>query len=152
MKRYARVPGQKLVPLPGLPGSPEFMEAYQKAIAGFGEGRATIGASRTLSGTVSAALVAYYRDNSFAALAPGTRKSRRAILEAFRTEHGDKRLATLRRDHVASILGSKPPFAARNWLKAIRGLMQFFIAVGLRPDDPTAGLRGPKARAGSIHS
>jgi integrase len=103
-------------------------------------------------GTVNAAIVAYYAHNSFLVLAEGTQKMRRAILERFRMEHGEKRLAALQRPHLAALLGAKRPFAARNWLKTLRGLMQFVVAVGLRADDPTADIKPAKARAGRIHT
>ena len=74
------------------------------------------------------------------------------ILEHLRRDHGQKRLRTLQRAHVAAIVGAKPPFAARNWLKVMRGLMAFAVNSGLRPDDPTQGVRLPKAKAGSIHT
>jgi hypothetical protein len=51
---YFRRPGYKRVPLPGLPGSREFMAAYQDALE---EPRAEIGAStRSIPGSVSAAI------------------------------------------------------------------------------------------------
>jgi hypothetical protein len=34
LRRYFRRPGHKRIPLPGLPGSDEFMAAYQAAVAG----------------------------------------------------------------------------------------------------------------------
>jgi len=91
-------------------------------------------------------------DNRFTALAPGTQRLRREILESFRAEHGDKRLAGLQKQHVAAILGAKKPFAARNWLTALRGLMQFAVAAGLIGRDPTADLARAKAKAGRIHT
>ena len=149
-RTYVRVPGQKAVPLPGIPGSVEFMDAYQQAIAA-----ATpriIGASRTVSGTLDATIVDYYQDNAFLALGESTRHTRKVILEHLRRDHGSKRLRTLQRAHVAAIVGQKPPFAARNWLKVMRGLMAFAVNAGLRPDDPTQGVRLPKAKAGEIHT
>jgi hypothetical protein len=50
---------------------------------------------------------------------------RRAILERFREDHGDKRIAALPREFIVRTLGKKSPFAARNWLKTLRGLIQF---------------------------
>lgn len=58
---------------------------------------------------------------------------------------------TLQRAHIAAILGKKPPFAARNWLKVLRGLMAVAVNAGLRADDPTQGVRLPKPKAGEIH-
>ena len=138
------------MPLPGVPGSAEFMAAHSTALAGFEIERSDIGASRSTSGIVRTAVVAYYDDLSFRSLAAGTRQSRRAILERFRAEHGDKRIALLQPPHVLGILGSKKRFAAQNWLKTLRGLMQFAVAHGLRSDDPTADLR-PR-RAVTVHS
>ena len=51
---YFRRAGFKRVPLPGLPWSPEFMEAYQVALDD--TPRAEIGARRTMPGTVASAV------------------------------------------------------------------------------------------------
>jgi hypothetical protein len=78
---------------------------------------------------------------------------RRTILERFRADHGDKRLALLQRPHIAKLLGEKKPFAARNWLKTLRGLMQFAVSIGLRSDDPAEGIKPAKAvTTGGFHS
>jgi len=131
VRRYFRRPGSPRIALLGLPGSDEFMEAYKAALAGYDLPRRDIGAARSVPGSVSAAIAAYYSDSSFRdALAPITQQNRRAILERFREEHGDKRIASLERKHIAALLGAKKPFAARNWLKTIRGLMQFATACG----------------------
>lgn len=145
---YVRVPGQKAVALPGLPGSAEFLAAYQDALSMAAP--RLIGASRTIAGTIDAAVIAYYEDNSFLALGDTTRHTRKVILEHFRAEHGTKKLTTLQAPHVAAIVGKKPPFAARNWLKVLRGLMTFAVAMGLRKGDPTQGIKMPKVKAGEI--
>src|SRR6185369_5847131 len=82
LRTYVRVPGQKAVPLPGLPGCVEFMTAYQDAIAAVAP--RVIGARRTVPGTLDAAIVGYYQDNSFLALGGTTRHTRRVILEHLR--------------------------------------------------------------------
>jgi hypothetical protein len=90
---YFRRPGFKRVPLPGLPWSPMFMAAHEQAMAGQWE-QVPIGSSRTVPGTVNAAIISYLGSQDFTtALAPGTQISRRAILERFREQHGDKRMA-----------------------------------------------------------
>jgi integrase len=150
LRTYCRIPGQKAVPLPGLAGSAEFMTAYQDAVAAVGPREG--GASLTVAGTVDAAVVDYYGDNSFLALGETTRHTRKVILEHFRVEHGKKKLRMLQRVHVTAILSKKPPFAARNWLKVLRGLMAFAVNAGLRADDPTQGVKLPKAKAGEIHT
>jgi hypothetical protein len=46
---------------------------------------------------------------------------RRAILERFREEHGDKRIALVHKKAIQAILNKKSPAAASNWRKALRG-------------------------------
>ena len=121
-------------PAPGAPRHLEYMAVYQDAIAAAAP--RLIGANRTVPGTLDAAIVAYYQDNSFLALGDSTRHTRKVILEHLRRDHGSKRLRTLQRAHVAAIVGAKPPFAARNWLKVMRGLMAFAVNSGLQPTIP----------------
>jgi hypothetical protein len=52
---YLRVPGRKRVPLPGLPWSPEFMEAREKALKDDWVAP-ELGASHTKAGTVNGCL------------------------------------------------------------------------------------------------
>ena len=146
---YFRKPGFKRVPLPGLPWSPQFMEAYESALSGQ---PLQIGASRTKPGTVSAAIIGYYSSRSFLALAPSTQRPLRGILERFRAEHGDKRIALLQRQHIIALLGSKKRFAARHWLMAIRALMNYAIEIGLRDDNPAAAVKLPDLKTDGYHS
>src|SRR5215472_15491307 len=108
LRRYFRRPGSPRIALPGVPGSVEFMEAYQAALAGYELPRRDIGASRSAPGSVSAAIAAYYGHNSFRdAFSPATQQMRRAILERLRAEHGEKRIALLERPHIVKMLGAK---------------------------------------------
>jgi integrase len=141
---YFRRPGCKRERLPGLPGSVEFMEAYQVALAA---PRPQIGAKRTKGGTVNAAIVGYYESLAFRALAPGTQVMRRAILERFRTQHGDLPVAKMPPTFITLTLNKLKPHAARNWFKTFRHFMQFAVSVGLCKSDPTQGLRSPKVKA-----
>ena len=52
-------------------------------------------------------------------------KNRRLIIERFRVEHGNKRVALLEREHILGMLAAiERPSAKRHWLKAIRGLLR----------------------------
>ena len=118
---YFRKAGSKQMPLPGPPWSPQFMAAYAAALEQRGP-RIDIGASRTKPGTINALVVSYFNSMAFQTLAPETRRTRRNILERFRAEHGDKRSALLKREHVNGMFAKKVAtrFAARNWLKTDR--------------------------------
>ncbi len=147
MRYYFRRRGTKAIPLPGLPGSEEFMAAYAAALASLPG--VAIGASRTLPGTINALAVAYYRSDGWQKLATDTQKNRRRVIERFRAQHGDKRVALLRRDHIVGMLAAiESRSAKRRWLKAIRGLLQAAVPT-MRRDDPTEGIAGikmPKTR------
>jgi integrase/recombinase XerD len=141
MRHYFRRPGREAVALPGLPGSANFMDAYQAALAGAAP-LLDIGASRTKTGTINAAIVGYYVHTNFTkGFAPETQKMRRAILERFRVEHGEKRIGLLQRRHIVKLLEAMKPHAQKNWLKALRGLMAYAVANNLRQDDPTEGVK-----------
>jgi integrase len=159
VRRYFRRPGYKPVPLPGLPGSEEFMLAYQEAISGE---KVPLGASRTVGGTVNA-LIAAYLDCSpasstpFKTLAAETRRTRKNILENFREVHGelplyrtigDRRIMLLTREHMQRIVNKKAakPFAQRNFLNTVRAMFKWAIKEGRIPDDPTLGVTREKAK------
>jgi integrase len=144
VRYYFRRRGTKAIPLPGLPGSEEFMAAYHAALATMPDKPSEIGVSRTSPGTINALVVAYYKSAAWNNLAPDTRKSRRRFIERFRIQHGDKRVALLRRDHIENMLAAiEKPIAKRGWLKAIRPLLQSAVP-NMRKDDPTAGIAGIK--------
>ena len=139
VRHYVRRPGHKLVPLPGIPGSDEFMAAYAAAISTVAE----IGTNRTRAGTVSAMIVGYLGSAQFHNLAPETQQQYRRILERLRREHGDRAIATLERKHVVMMLDAKAktPVGARDFLRCLRLLTQYAISIGVREDDPTAGVK-----------
>jgi integrase len=147
--RYFRRPGYPRVRLPGLPGSSEFNAAYQAALAGQ---PLRIGAGKVKPGSVAATIAAYYESVEWRSTAIGTQAQRRSVLERFRAAHGDKPIAMLPQEFIVVTLSSLPPFAARNWLKALRALLQFAVARKLRADDPTQGIRLPRVKSDGIYT
>jgi integrase len=138
-RHYLRRPGRKEIPLPGLPWSTEFMDAYEAALS-----CATpviIGAKRTKPGTVEEAVAHYMGSAAFNSLAPSTQAMRRRILERLRVEHGEKRLRLLQADHIGRLLAKLRPWVQRNFLKTLRGLLAFAQVEGLIDTDPTAGVK-----------
>jgi len=146
---YVRRPGFKLVPLPGLPGSKEFMEAYAAALDPQTAPKLEIGANRTKPGTVDALVARYFRSADYTSLAKSTQATYGNIIERFRIEHGDKRVAKLGREHVKAMLAKKThtPAAANNFLKMLRMMMTFAIDIGMRSDDPTIGVKRVRTRS-----
>jgi integrase len=86
--------------------------------------------------------VEYYKSKVFTdGFADATQRMRRAILECWRIDHGAKRVAHLQPIHVRKFLEQKKPYAQKNWLKTLRGLMLFAVAQNYRADDPTKDVR-----------
>src|SRR5690349_21780276 len=101
---YFRRAGFKKVPLSGLPWSPEFMAAYEAALAGQ---PVAIGAARVLPGSIHALAVSYYASPEYLAMKPSSQRVRRNIIEKFCREvdasgqpNGYKRAALLHREHI----------------------------------------------------
>jgi integrase len=147
---YFRRAGFKTVPLPGLPWSPNFMEAYEAALA---NDKVELGAARTLPGTVNAALIAYYQHRCFTdALAKVTQQNRRAILENLRRDHGDKRIALMHAQALQAIMNHKTPASQRNFKRAMRGFLDFCMAHNLIKVDPLAGTKLSKMKTRGFHT
>jgi integrase len=136
---YLRRKGCRQIPLPGLPWSPAFMAAYQDAMSGV----TVITSDRIKPGSIDALVHQYLNSATFAALATETQRSRKNILKRFAAEHGDKRVAMLKREHVMAMFNKKAGkrFAARNWLKTVHVLMQFAVNNGSLREDPTIGIK-----------
>jgi integrase len=151
---YLRRPGHAKVrlriPDGVLPCSPRFMEIYEAALSGLPDAP-SIGANRTVAGTVNAALVSYYQSASFKSLAQSTQQTRRAIIERFREEHGDKRIALMHRAAMQAILNNKTPGSARNWKKAMRGFLDHCLSLNMIKVDPLAGVTMAKMKKTKGH-
>jgi len=147
VRRYVRLPGRKRVPLLGAPGSKGFMETYEAAIADKPQAVA-VGATRTLPGTVNAAVVSYYNSAGYQLSAPDTRKTRRYFVEQFRRENGDKRIALLQPRHITEMVAARAgtPSAAANFYNAIRALLTHCVEVGLIDVDPSRSVKRPKVK------
>jgi integrase len=153
---YFRRAGFRAVALPGLPWSPEFMQAYEIAIAGQS---AAIGATRVLPGSMHALAISYYSSADYLRMKANSQRVRKNIIERFCREadasgqrNGDKRAALLQREHIERLMVARAdkPESANGLRKALRALMQHAVANKLRADDPTQGVRtiAPKSKRG----
>jgi hypothetical protein len=87
--------------LPGLPGSKEFMSAYQAALE---QKPPPIGAAKTVAGSMSALAAEWYQAPGFLRLTEGSQRTYRRHLELFLSEHGTKRVALVEPQHLLRIL------------------------------------------------
>jgi integrase len=143
---YFRRRGSPRVPLPGLPWSPEFMAAYQRAL---GQSKHTASKRGSI-----AEVVASYVD-CFAArgeLSPATQAKRRRILQNYIRDFGHQPIASVTTDELTRVLAAMTPGTREDLLKAIRGLMKSSVAQGLIKTDPTVGIRMSRRKTDGYHT
>lgn len=155
---YFRRQGAKNVALPGLPWSPEFMAAYEAALAGRS---AAVGSARVNAGSLRAFAISYYSSLSFRSLKPSTQTIYRNAIERLCQEtdkegrkYGDKNAALMQREHVLKLMAAKneKPESANLLRKVLRGMMTHAVEVGLRADDPTRDVRAIRSKTDGFHS
>lgn len=125
------------------------MAAYEKAANGE---KLEIGKKQTVPGTVSALVASFYKTSDFTGLSDSTKATYRGIIERFRAEHGDKRVAHMERRHLQKLVSDKAetPAAANNMLRMVHLLMRHAVELGWRGDDPTQGVRKVKRKSGGF--
>ena len=148
--------------LMGTPWSEEFMRQYAAALDGL-RSASTVGAGRTVTGSVNALVKAYLdpdplSSSPFKTGKPETQRTRRNIMENFakahgdkplyRTDHGGHRTMLLAREHVQRMVNEKAgtPFAQRNFLNTLRAMFKWAVKEGRIPDDPTLGVNREKVK------
>jgi integrase len=126
-----------------IPWSETFMRAYAAALEGAMSSSAT-SPSRIVPGSISELIENYYK-LVFPALAPATRATRRGILENFRRQHGDKRVAHLQREHIVAIVNekAKTPHAANNLRKILRHLLEHAVDLKMIGQNPALRIKRP---------
>jgi integrase len=133
-----------------MPGSAEFMAAYQAAMA---DAPRAIGVKRNAPGSVAYVVAAYLDSQAhFGRLASGTRAMQRAVLERLREQHGALPFATMPPKFIAWLLDQKKPHVARNWLKTLRALSRFAVERGFRKDDPTRDIKLAPIKGDGFHT
>jgi integrase len=140
----------KRTPLPGAPGSAEFMAAYGACLA---EQKAPREPRKAVvTGSIADLLLRYYASPHYLALKPVTRGNYRRILERFAAEHGHRPIKGMTREHVAIIIGrmADRPGAAIVLLKRIKTLVRFAMEIGWLTTDPTHRMRS--YRSTEIHT
>ena len=141
------------VALPGRPGSPEFMVAYQSALSGVplkkNEER-----KRGELGTFDRLVQDYFSSPDFLRMTAGTQRNYRRVIERLLRDEkiGHRLVSQMTRQHVQTIMAKRAatPGAANDLLKKIRILLHFAMDNGWRKDDPT--LRLKKFAAGEFHT
>jgi len=140
---YFRRPGFKRIPLPGSPGSPEFMSAYQCAMGGEAAPPVIIATDRSRPGSIHALVKSYFASADFLSKEPLTKSTYRNILERFSREHGDKPVHMIKPTHVEAMFAKRvnTPAAANHWLRLIKKLFELAVTQEQREDNPAARVK-----------
>jgi integrase len=149
VRRYFRKPGCKVVPLPGTPGSVEFMAAYQVALGEL----APMSAALLKEGTVAALICEYLKSPAFTDLASSSQKLYRIILDKFRTLHGHRLVRDMPRNKVAAYvyaIGVDYPSMANVTRSVLHKLLSHAVRAGYRNDNPVVEI--DRYKAGTRHT
>ena len=139
------------IPLPGLPGSAEFMGAYQAALSNKLRHK---NAPVKPQGCFDQLVHEYFASPDHKRLALQTQSAyRNVILRFLREVDVSHRLVReMTRQHVPAIIARRAstPGAANELLKKLRILIHFAIDYGWRKDDPTVRIK--KFAGGEFHT
>jgi hypothetical protein len=136
VRRYFRKRGSKAVTLPGVPGSAEFMAAYQEAIGA----PAPVSISRQhRPNSVGALITDYLKSAAFQTLKPSSQHGYRIVLDRFGVAHGHRMVHDMPRAKVAAYIheiGSSRPGMGNLTRKVLRRLLAYAVRLGYRNDNP----------------
>lgn len=152
VRTYFRRRGQPKIRLPGLPGSKDFMDAYQSALEAIvGDPSTKKGAAR---GSFRYVCVAYYGSPVFRSLDKSTQKWRRRALDEIAQKSGHKPIAYMQGVHIRKLRDDKAEFpsASQARLKALRALFRWAVEAGEAPHDPTRDVRALPIKSDGHHT
>jgi integrase len=145
---YVRIGRGPLVRIRGTYGGPEFIAAYQAAVAG--EKPPAKGAPA--KGTLAWLLDLHRASSYWAGLKPSTKRKRDNIYRKALESAGANDLSTF--DKQSIINGrdrrAKTPAQARHFVHSMRALFKWALDANLVPADPTLGVTTRKPKKGGI--
>jgi integrase len=148
VRRYLRRKGKPSIPLPGLPGSDEFMAAYRDGLAAIAKSKPRHG-----DGTIGSLVQSFYQSSGFNNLAPSSQKRYGLVLDKFAAEDGHRLVSDMPRRAAVSIIeeiGEKTPGMANLSSSVLRRLFAYAIKKELRKDNPFSSIEPYKL--GSHHT
>src|ERR1700722_7064571 len=149
LRHYVRLKGSPQVPLPGIPGSKEFMAAYDLAVTG----KVTPKQPKDGPGTMGALICSFRRSVEFANLAPSSKTTYGKILRVLEDRHAHRNVRDLTGDKARKLIeqiGATRPGMANLTASIFRRLMTHAVDIGLRTDNPLA--RMPRYKMDSVHT
>jgi enterobacteria phage integrase len=149
IRHYFRRAGQRTA-LPGLPGSPDFMESYHAALS---QSPGPVASPKTPGpGTFGRLVEDYMASVYFKRTRASSQAVTKNILVRFASMHGHRTVAGMKRVHVEAIVSgmSETPAAANNLLRRLRMILNYAIGNDWITADPSKGV--PFFREGTHHT
>jgi integrase len=151
VRHYFRRPGSRSVKLPGIPGSIEFMAAYQAALAAVAPPPAST--KHVIHGSLTEVTAGYFRSAAFANLSPSSQQVYRLVLNPVLAAHGHRLVREMPKSAARNIIeaiGATRPGKANLTRAALSQVMAYAIETGVRADNPFSGLK--EYRLGTHHT
>jgi integrase len=151
VRRYFRRRGGRAILLPGLPGSIEFMSAYQAALAVVSPPPPS--PKHVISGSLSAVAAGYLQSADFANLSPSSQRTYQTVLKPILAAHGHRLTRDLNKmaaRHVVESIGARRPGMGNLTCAVLSKVVAYAVEIGLRPDNPFEGLK--RYRLGTHHT
>lgn len=138
VRHYFRKGGRAKIALPGNPGSPEFMKAYEAASAGLS---ATPEVTRpTDPATLHMVVQRYYASGKFTNLSPSSQLQYRAILTPIVAEDGHRSVADMTGDDaermITEIATTRGPGIANLTRSVMSNVYRYAMRLKIRKDNP----------------
>ena len=146
---YFRRRGQKKIRLHGMPGSQEFMAAYQLALSGAFPAKRNDGPAKAERGSLKWLCETYYMTQEYRQLDDRTKRVRRNILDDVCRRHGNKPVMRMEPRHVRALRDEKAerPEAGNALVKALRQVFAAGVSNDLVISNPAREV--PYLRSGS---
>lgn len=146
---YFRRGKGKRIRLPGAYESPEWLEAYTRAMGGQEVPRAV-----TASGTLDWLITRYFDSLAFATLAPNTQRARRSVLTRVAKNAGHLRLAQITAKRIAESRDARSatPTAAVTFVKYMKGLFAWAVKAGHMTSNPAAAVDSKAVKTDGHHT
>lgn len=140
---YYRRKGFPQTPLPGLPWSPAFMEAYEAAA---NAAKPEIGAGKVLARSVGALTISWLQTAEVRDVKPITRKAILRLVDWLQEHHGHRLVADMQRPHVDKLLAkwSDRPSDHNRMLSVLRRLLTHAVVLGWIKTNPVVGFKKRK--------
>jgi integrase len=137
---YYDRPGYPRKRLPGLPGSREFMDAYEAAAEGK---QRPVGANAVKARTMNDLAVQYLQSEAYLRKCkPSTQTKYVRVIDEIRRDHGHRMVAELTRQTVFALHQRfiSRPSVGNLWLKVMSNMLKHAVKLGWREDNPCRGV------------